>query len=138
MVHEVALRVTGPRVAVLSAVHDGPHTDPAPIIGVLREDLGDMSHRAVDDVLRAPTAAGQVWRLRPMGPVARYLAWVGDNHHQIVGRSCGAIADVGRAVGDTARLTAADHSGYEIDSAEVSYRGRGQECVPAACAGSGG
>ncbi|MGH3944334.1 MAG: Fur family transcriptional regulator [Pseudonocardiaceae bacterium] len=138
MLREVALRVTRPRLAVLSAVHDHPHADTDSIIGVVREDLGGVSHQAVYDVLRALTAAGLVRRIEPAGSVARYELRVGDNHHHVVCRSCGAIADVDCAVGYTACLTAADDWGYEIDEAEVIYWGRCPECVAATSAASGG
>jgi len=134
----VALRVTRPRVAVLSAVQDHPHADTDTIIGVVRADLGEVSHQAVYDVLRALTAAGLVRRFQPTGSVARYEARVGDDHHHVVCRSCGAIADVDSAVGYTACLTAADDSGYEIDEAEVIYWGQCPECVAATSATSGG
>jgi len=134
----VGLRVTRPRVAVLAAVHDHPHAETDSIIGVVRADLGEVSHQAVYDVLRALTAAGLVRRIQPMGSVARYEARVSDNHHHVVCRSCGAIADVDCAVGYTPCLTAVDDSGYEIGEAEVIYWGRCPECVAATSAASTG
>jgi Fur family transcriptional regulator, stress-responsive regulator len=131
-----ALRVTRPRVAVLTAVHDHPHAETDSIIGVVRGHLGEVSHQAVYDVLRALTAAGLVRRIQPMGSVSRYEARVGDNHHHVVCRSCGAIADVDCAVGYTPCLTAVDDSGYEIGEAEVIYWGRCPECVAATSAAS--
>jgi Fur family transcriptional regulator, stress-responsive regulator len=127
-----SLRVTRPRIAVLSALHEHPHADTDSIIEHVREDLGNVSHQAVYDVLRALTTAGLVRRLQPMGSVARYEARVGDNHHHVVCRVCGVIADVDCAVGDTPCLTAADDSGYEIDEAEVIYWGRCPQCAAAA------
>jgi Fur family transcriptional regulator, stress-responsive regulator len=138
MLRGVALRVTRPRVAVLSAVHDHPHADTDSIIGVVREDLGEVSHQAVYDVLRALTAAGLVRRIQPTGSVARYEARVGDNHHHVVCRSCGAIADVDCAVGATPCLTASDDHSFTIDEAEVIYWGRCPECVAATSVASGG
>jgi len=137
MLRGVALRVTRPRVAVLSAVHDHPHADTDSIIGVVREDLGEVSHQAVYDVLRALTAAGLVRRIQPPGSVALDEARVGDNHHLVVCLLCGAIADVDCAVGYTPCLTAADDSGYEIDEAEVVYWGRCSECVAVTSVSSG-
>ena len=134
----VALRVARPRIAVLSAVHDHPHADTDSITGVGREDLDEVSHQTVVDVLRALTAAGPVRRFQPTGSVARYEARGGDNHHHVVCRSCGAIADVDCAVGYTACLTAVDDAGYEIDEAEVIYWGRCPECVGGPSAASGG
>ncbi|MFC4852016.1 Fur family transcriptional regulator [Actinophytocola glycyrrhizae] len=123
MLRGVALRVTRPRVAVLSAVHAHPHTDTDSIIGIVRSDLGGVSHQAVYDVLRALTTAGLLRRIEPPGSVARYEARVGDNHHHVVCRSCGAIADVGCAVGTAPCLTGSDDLGFVIDEAEVVYRG---------------
>ena len=139
MLRGAGLRVTGPRVAVLAAVHDHPHADTDSITGVVREDLGVVvSLQAVYDVLRALVDAGLVRRIQPMGSVARYEARIGDNHHHVVCRSCGAISDVDCAVGYTPCLTAADDAGYEIDEAEVTYWGRCPECAASASAAAGG
>jgi Fur family ferric uptake transcriptional regulator len=118
-----ALRVTRPRVAVLSAVHAHPHADTDRIIGAVRRDLPKVSHQAVYDSLRTLTTAGLVRRIQPSGSVARYEARVGDNHHHVVCRSCGTIADVDCAVGDKPCLTASDGRGFSIDEAEVIYWG---------------
>ena len=124
MLRGAALRVTRPRVAVLAAVHDHPHADTDSIIGAVRRDSGDVSHQAVYDVLRALTEAGLVRRIQPTGSVARYEARVGDNHHHLVCRSCGAIADVDCAVGDSPCLTASDDAGF------ADRRGRGHLLGP--------
>ena len=137
MLRGVDLRVTRPRLAVLSAVHEHPHADTDSIIGATRANLGEVSHQAVYDVLRALTDAGLVRRIQPPGSVARYESRVGDNHHHVVCRSCGAIADVDCAVGTTPCLTASDDHGFAIDEAEVIYWGRCHECVEATSAGSG-
>ena len=138
MLRAAALRVTRPRVAVLAAVHANPHADTDSIIGAARAELGEVSHQAVYDVLRALTAAGLVRRLQPPGSVARYEARVGDNHHHVVCRSCGSIADVECAVGHAPCLTASDDAGYEIDEAEVVYWGRCPTCSAAAAPAAGG
>jgi Fe2+ or Zn2+ uptake regulation protein len=134
MLRGVALRVTRPRVAVLSAVYDHPHADTDSIIGIVREDLGEVSHQAVYDVLRALTAASLVRRIQPAGSVARYESRVGDNHHHVICRSCGAIADVDCAIGAAPCLTASGDLDYEIDEAEVIYWGRCPECIAATSA----
>jgi Fe2+ or Zn2+ uptake regulation protein len=136
MLREVGLRVTRPRTAVLAAVHEHPHADTDSIIGVVRRDYGDVSHQAVYDVLRALTATGLVRRIQPTGSLARYEARVGDNHHHVVCRSCGAIADVDCAVGEAPCLTAGDAAGFAIDEAEVIYWGRCPECLAAPVGGS--
>ncbi|WP_375484882.1 Fur family transcriptional regulator [uncultured Jatrophihabitans sp.] len=123
------LRVTQPRLAVLAAVSDHPHADTDSIIGAVRSELGAVSHQAVYDVLRALTDAALVRRIQPTGSVARYESRVADNHHHVVCRSCGAIADVDCAVGETPCLTASDHHGFSIDEAEVVYWGRCPDCA---------
>lgn len=128
MLRDAHLRVTRPRIAVLSAVHKHPHADTSFLIGAVREDLGEVSHQAVYDVLRALTGAGLLRQIEPSGSLARYEARVGDNHHHVVCRSCGAIADVDCAVGDIPCLTASNDHGYVIDEAEVVYWGLCPEC----------
>ncbi|MET8153727.1 Fur family transcriptional regulator [Actinoplanes sp. NPDC049668] len=123
-----ALRVTRPRVAVLSAVHTHPHADTDSIIGAVRRDLPEVSHQAVYNTLHALTAARLVRRIQPAGSVARYEARVGDNHHHIVCRSCGLIADVDCAVGEAPCLEASDDSGFSIDEAEVVFWGQCPAC----------
>lgn len=125
------LRVTRPRLAVLNAVHSHPHADTDTLIEASRAELGQVSRQAVYDVLRALTGAGLVRRIEPSGSVPRYEARVGDNHHHVVCRTCGAIADVDCAVDETPCLTASDDHGYLIDEAEVTYWGRCPTCVAA-------
>jgi Fur family transcriptional regulator, stress-responsive regulator len=128
MVRAAGLRVTRPRTAVLAAVHAHPHADTDSIIGVVRAHLGEVSHQAVYDVLRALTAAGLLRRIQPTGSLARYESRVGDNHHHVVCRSCGAIADVDCALGTAPCLTASDDHGFAIDEAEVVFWGRCPDC----------
>ena len=122
------LRVTRPRVAVLGAVHEHPHADTDAIIGAVRTELPEVSHQAVYDSLRTLTSAGLVRRFQPSGSLARYELRVGDNHHHLVCRSCGVIADVDCAVGDTPCLTAVEDNGFVIDEAEVVYWGLCPDC----------
>jgi Fe2+ or Zn2+ uptake regulation protein len=131
LLRQADLRVTRPRVAVLSAVYDHPHADTDSIIRVVREDLGEVSHQAVYDVLRAFTAGGLVRRIEPAGSVARYESRVADNHHHVVCRSCGAIEDVDCAVGDAPCLSPSHVHGYAIDEAEVVYWGTCPTCSTA-------
>ena len=122
------LRVTRPRLAVLQALHDNPHSDTEAILGLARAELGSVSHQAVYDVLRALTGAGLVRRIQPAGSLARYEVRVGDNHHHVVCRTCGQIQDVDCAVGGAPCLTASDDAGFRIDEAEVVYWGRCRTC----------
>jgi Fur family ferric uptake transcriptional regulator len=128
---EAALRVTQPRLAVLEAVHAHPHADTDTVIRAARERVDSVSHQDVVDGLRALTDAGLVRRIQPTGSVARYEARTGDNHHHVVCRVCGDVADVDCAVGHTPCLTASDDQGFQIDEAEVVYWGRCPACTAA-------
>ncbi len=129
LLRTAGLRVTSPRLAVLAALYDRPHVHTDWVIGVVRERHGAVSHQAVYDILRALTAVGLVRRIQPAGSVARYEARVGDNHHHVVCRRCGAIADVDCAVGSAPCLAASEDAGFVIDEAEVVYWGRCGECA---------
>jgi Fe2+ or Zn2+ uptake regulation protein len=123
-----SLRVTRPRVAVLAALREHPHVDTDTVFTLVREELPAVSRQAVYDVLRALTDARLVRRIEPAGATARYESRVGDNHHHLVCRSCGAIADVDCAVGHAPCLTASDDHGFVVDEAEIVYWGTCPAC----------
>jgi len=129
------LRVTRPRLAVLEAVHDQPHADTETIFSAVRSGLPEVSRQAVYDVLSALTTVGLVRRIQPSGLVARYESRVGDNHHHVVCRTCGVIADIDCAVGDAPCLTPSDDNnvldGFVLDEAEVVYWGLCPDCSTA-------
>ena len=128
LLREAGLRVTRPRMAVLDAVRQHPHADTESILAAVRADLGEVSHQAVYDILRALTVAGLIRRIQPSGDNARYEARVGDNHHHVVCRACGVIADVDCATGEAPCLTASNDHGFTIDEAEVIYWGLCPDC----------
>ena len=128
LLRKAGLRVTRPRMAVLDAVRQHPHADTESIIEAVRAELGEVSHQAVYDVLRALHMAGLIRRIQPSGTQARYEARVGDNHHHVVCRSCGVIADVDCATGEAPCLTASNDHGFRIDEAEVIYWGLCPDC----------
>jgi Fur family ferric uptake transcriptional regulator len=131
LLREAGLRVTQQRVAVLGALADAPHADVETIAVATRAVLGAVSTQAVYDVLRALTEAGLARRIEPAGSPARFELRVGDNHHHVVCRGCGVIADVDCAVGRRPCLTASDTHGFVIDEAEVTYWGLCPDCSAA-------
>ncbi len=124
----VGLRVTAARVALLETVRDGDHLGIEEITSGVRERIGHISLQAVYDALHALTAAGLIRRLEPAGSQPRFEGRVGDNHHHVVCRSCGAVADVDCAVGEAPCLTPSDDHGYSIGEAEVVYWGLCPSC----------
>ena len=128
LLHDAGLRVTGVRLAVLRALRTDQHRSADEVVRAVRADLGGASVQAVYDTLHALTDAGLLRRVEPAGHPARYERRVGDNHHHIVCRSCGAIADVDCAVGEAPCLTASDDHGFAVDEAEVVFWGTCPDC----------
>ncbi|MGO2069460.1 Fur family transcriptional regulator [Glutamicibacter arilaitensis] len=123
-----SMRVTQPRVAVLAAVAAHPHADTETIISAVHGDHPHVSHQAVYDSLKLFTKLGVIRQIQPQGHIARYETRVGDNHHHVVCRQCGNLADVDCAVGEAPCLHASDHFGFIIDEAEVIYWGICPQC----------
>ena len=133
LLRNAELRVTRPRLAVLAAVAEYPHADTDTIVGVVRQALPEVSRQAVYDVLAALTGVGLLRKIQPSGSPARYESRVGDNHHHMVCRSCGVIADVDCAVGEAPCLIPSDPAGaldgFVVDEAEVVYWGICPACA---------
>ncbi|MFK4106129.1 Fur family transcriptional regulator [Streptomyces sp. NPDC019531] len=124
------LRVTAARVALLETVRTGDHLAADAIATGVRDRLGHISLQAVYEALHSLTAAGLVRRIEPPGSPARFEGRIGDNHHHLVCRSCGAVVDVDCAVGHAPCLTASDDRGFSIDEAEVIFWGLCPDCSP--------
>jgi Fur family ferric uptake transcriptional regulator len=125
------LRVTAARVALLETVRDGDHLGVEAIAAGVRDRIGHVSLQAVYEALHALTTAGLLRRIEPVGSPARFEGRVGDNHHHVVCRSCGVVADVDCAVGEAPCLTASGEHGFSIDEAEVVYWGLCPGCSTA-------
>jgi Fur family transcriptional regulator, stress-responsive regulator len=122
------LRVTRPRLAVLEILAEGGHLEVDDIAQQVRGRLDSVSTQAVYDVLGALARAGLARRIEPAGSPARYEARTGDNHHHVVCRSCGVIADIDCTVGSAPCLDPDTAVGYEIDEAEVTFWGLCPRC----------
>jgi Fur family ferric uptake transcriptional regulator len=104
------------------------HLDVEEITAEVRARLDSVSVQAVYDVLSALSRAGLVRRIEPAGSPARFERRIGDNHHHVVCRGCGEIADVDCAVGMAPCLDPSDAHGYELDEAEVTFWGLCPAC----------
>jgi Fur family transcriptional regulator, stress-responsive regulator len=134
LLRRVGLRVTRPRLTVLEVVarasgaHE--HVTTAEVADRAREGLTGLSTQAVYDCLDALTDVGLLRRVQLPGSPARYETRVADNHHHLVCRSCGAIADVDCAVGEAPCLDPSDvPAGFELDEADVTYWGLCSRCA---------
>ncbi|UCZ92482.1 Fur family transcriptional regulator [Gordonia sp. WA4-43] len=123
------LRVTQPRVTVMAAVDKHPHADTDTIYHAVRETLPTVSRQAVYDVLHALTERGLIRRIQPSGSVSRYEFRTGDNHHHVVCRACGVIADVDCAIEEAPCLTPSEDHGFALDEAEVIFWGLCPDCL---------
>ena len=105
------------------ALPEGGHLEVDEITTQVRARLDSVSTQAVYDVLGALARAGLARRIEPAGSPARYEARTGDNHHHVVCRACGTVADVDCVVGRAPCLDPNNAFGYEVDEAEVTFWG---------------
>ncbi len=132
LLRERGLRATTHRLAVLDALADHPHGTAADITDRLdtRRRADRLSKQGLYNVLDDLTRAGVLRRIEPAGSAARYELRVGDNHHHMVCRECGAVADVDCATGSTPCLDPSDlEPGFVVDEAEVVWWGTCGECT---------
>jgi Fe2+ or Zn2+ uptake regulation protein len=126
--HAAGLRVTATRVAVYEQLDHAGHISADEIA----ERLGGGSRQAVYDTLKVFCELGLARRIEPAhAPAALYEARVGDNHHHIVCRSCGAVTDVACVHGAAPCLDPNDAHGYAIDEAEITFWGICPDCQEA-------
>ncbi|MET8826276.1 Fur family transcriptional regulator [Streptomyces sp. NPDC004610] len=128
-----SLRVTAQRTAVLHVLEQHPHSDAGFVARAVREVIGAASVQAVYNVLDVLTGAGLVRRFQPAGSPGLYELHTDTQHHHVVCRACGAVADVGCAIGRRPCLTPPDTDGFVVDEAEVVFWGL---CL--SCTGSSG
>lgn len=130
------LRVTSPRVAVLDTLTEAQgspahHLPAAVVADRARTRLGALSTQAVYDCLDVLVRSGLARRIEPAGQPALYEARVGDNHHHLVCRGCGATTDVDCVHGEApCLLPSGGAPGFVVDEAEVTFWGWCADCAP--------
>jgi Fur family transcriptional regulator, stress-responsive regulator len=128
LLRDHGLRVTRPRIAVLEVLAEGGHFEVDEIANRVRSRLETVSMQAVYDVLGALARVGLARRIEPAGSPALYERRVGDNHHHVVCRGCGAIGDIDCTVGEAPCLEPSNAHGFVIDEAEVTFWGLCPAC----------
>lgn len=131
LLRNAGLSVTAQRLAILRAVSTSPHATAEEIADLARITIGSISRQSVYDSLAALEKSGLIRRIQPIGSPARFEDRVGDNHHHLICRTCGAVVDVDCALGETPCLSASDNKGFAIDEADVSYWGTCPACQSA-------
>ena len=122
------LRVTMPRLAMLTWLAEHPHATVDAIAAGVRERFGAVSTQAVYDMLAACADTGLLRRIEPAGHPARFERRVGDSHHHLVCRGCGRTEDVDGTVGAQPCLTPVEDLGFTVDEAEVVFWGMCPAC----------
>jgi Fur family transcriptional regulator, stress-responsive regulator len=125
------LRVTSTRLAILEVIGRGQHLGADDVARAVRDKVGHVTLQAIYEALGAFTEAGLVRRIDIGTGPARYESRVGDNHHHLVCRRCGAVEDVDCVVGHAPCLEPAARQGYLIDEAEVTFWGLCATCQQA-------
>ena len=124
---DAGLRATRPRVAVLEVLARESHLSADTLLVRVQERAPGVSRQAVYDVLHALTRAGLVRRLL-IDNASRYELDTHDNHHHLLCRGCGALADVPCAVGVAPCLVPSHDHGFEVEVADVLYSGLCPNC----------
>jgi Fur family transcriptional regulator, stress-responsive regulator len=121
---DAGLRVTGPRLAVLRALDaatDHPRVEQ--LVTRVRAAGTPISVQGAYDVCEVLHRAGLARRIEPGAAPARFESRVGDNHHHLVCRRCGRVADADCVVGAAPCLAPDDRHGFTIDEAEITFWG---------------
>lgn len=130
--HDLGLRVTRQRLAVLRFLETNPHSPADVVASGVRDELPDLSMQSVYNVLNDLTALGMLRRFTPPGSAALHETRVDDNHHHAVCMTCGRIEDVECAVGHAPCLSPSESHGMSIQVADVVYQGVCATCREAA------
>lgn len=127
-IQTAGLKVTAPRLAVMTALVANPHADADTIFKAVERDLPSTSVQAVYGVLGAFTEADLIRRIEPAGSSALYERRIGDNHHHIVCSNCRKVSDVDCITGEAPCLTPSNPHGFSIQTAEVTFWGICPQC----------
>lgn len=122
------LRVTQSRLAVLEAVRENSHLAADQVSDRVRERIGTVSTQAIYDALNTLTEHKILRKIEPAGSAMLFELNAGDNHHHIVCRQCGAIADVACVVGSGPCAVPQQTHGFMVEEAEITYWGLCADC----------
>lgn len=124
-------RVTKQRLAVLTAVHENPHSTADAVVTAVRQELPGITVQSVYVVLTDLTDIAMLRKFEPPGSPALFETRTGDNHHHAVCIRCGRVEDVDCAVGEAPCLTPNNFHGMALLSADVLYQGICVSCQSA-------
>lgn len=123
-----ALRLTAQRRAVaqvLSGAH--VHLTAEEVHERARQVLPEISLATVYNALRDFVALGEIQEVSLDGRLRRYDPNVGHAHHHLICSTCGTILDVTPGQ-EPPSLPASERHGFQVDAADVTYRGTCGAC----------
>lgn len=121
-------RVTPQRLAIAAVVRDfDRHVTAEQVYTEVAGRMPGVSLPTVYATLELLEEMGLVRRVATEGPTAVYDPRT-DEHHHLVCRACGAIADVNGALDPAELMLAARASGFAPDSTQVVVRGLCAAC----------
>ncbi|WP_318212583.1 Fur family transcriptional regulator [Streptomyces sp. SJL17-1] len=121
---DVGLRVTGPRLEVLTVLAAGGHLDVEAITTTARERLGTLTSQAVYEMLRHFQETGLVSKFdRPGLPAVFEIS--GPAHQHALCLNCGRVENVTAAAPAPPRGSL---SAWAVSDAEVVFKGLCPDC----------
>jgi Fe2+ or Zn2+ uptake regulation protein len=129
VLRERGQRVTPQRLAIARTIRElDRHTTAETVFGRVSEQMPGVSLPTVYATLELLEEVGLVRRVPTEAGTAVYDPRTEDHHH-LVCRNCGEIADVDAPVERDALLTAARAQGFAPDDAQVVVRGLCSNCA---------
>ncbi len=122
------LSLTAVRMAVLQSLAYKPHSNASSIFEMVKKQIPTATLQAIYNNLNTLVASGIIREIKPKGCVSLYETRVGDNHHHIVCRSCGNIADTECNLNSAPCLSSHHDHDYIIDEAEIIFWGTCPSC----------
>ncbi|MFF0432817.1 Fur family transcriptional regulator [Streptomyces sp. NPDC004327] len=121
---DVGLRVTGPRLEVLTVLAAGGHLDVEAITATARERLGTLTSQAVYEMLRHFQETGLVSKFdRPGLPAVFEIS--GPRHQHALCLHCGRVENVAQAA---PAPPAGSLPKWRMSDAEVVFKGLCPDC----------
>ena len=125
-------RATPQRTVILHVLrHTGGHLAPSQVYERARVDLPGLTEPTVYRTLDFLAENGFVLAAHT-GNSRTVYELAEANHHHLVCRVCGVVADVDCAVGETPCLEPSDLAGFAVDEAEVVFWGICADCQKSA------
>ncbi len=121
------LHLTPVRLAVLGAIEASPHADADTIFRSVKKRIHTTSKQAIYHNLNTLVDHGIIREIRPKGRPSLYEARIDDNHHHLVCKNCGVVADTD-CIDAAPCLKPTDYRGFVVEEAEVVFWGVCPDC----------